>query len=89
MAETLDGFALSRIDLAARREGDVLGASQAGRRSSLRLLSVLRDEDVIAEARDDATVLVAEDPSLRGHPALLAALEAYVDADRADYLDKT
>jgi len=89
VAETLDGFALSRIDLAARREGDVLGASQAGRRSSLRLLSVLRDEDVIAEARDDATVLVAEDPSLRGHPALLAALEAYVDADRADYLDKT
>ncbi len=89
VAETLDGFALSRIDLAARREGDVLGASQAGRRSSLRLLSVLRDEDVIVEARDDATVLVAEDPSLRGHPALLAALEAYVDADRADYLDKT
>ena len=54
VAATLDGFELSRLDLETRREGDVLGASQSGRRSSLRLLAVLRDEEVIAQAREDA-----------------------------------
>jgi ATP-dependent DNA helicase RecG len=85
---TLDGFALSRIDLAARREGDVLGATQAGRRSSLRLLSVLRDEEVIAQAREDAAALVDADPRLQRYPALLAALKSYVDAEQGDYLEK-
>src|SRR5213075_1848568 len=51
VAATSDGFELSRLDLENRREGDVLGASQSGKRSSLRLLSVLRDEDVIVSAR--------------------------------------
>ncbi len=88
VAETLDGFVLSRIDLEARREGDVLGATQAGRRSSLRLLSVLRDEDVIVAARAEATAVVDGDPELAAHPALLAALAAYVDPERADYLEK-
>jgi ATP-dependent DNA helicase RecG len=88
VAETLDGFALSRIDLEARREGDVLGASQAGTRSSLKLLSVLRDEDVIVEARAAAIALVAADPDLAGNPALVQALAAYADPERADYLEK-
>ena len=57
IAATTDGFELSRLDLENRREGDVLGASQSGRRSSLRLLSVLRDEEVIATAREEATAL--------------------------------
>ena len=59
VAATSDGFELSRIDLEQRREGDVLGASQSGRRSSLRMLAVLRDEDVIVAAREEATALVA------------------------------
>ncbi len=88
VAATTDGFELSRIDLESRREGDVLGASQSGRRSSLRLLSVLRDEDVIVAAREDAGALVAEDPTLEHHPALRAALDAELDPDRADYLEK-
>jgi ATP-dependent DNA helicase RecG len=88
VAATLDGFALSRIDLEARREGDVLGASQAGRRSSLRLLSVLRHEKEIAEAREDATEVVADDPRLRAHPALAAAVKSYVDAEQGDFLEK-
>ncbi|MFC1406593.1 MULTISPECIES: ATP-dependent DNA helicase RecG [Streptacidiphilus] len=88
VAGTLDGFELSRIDLEQRREGDVLGAAQSGVKSSLRLLSVLEDEDVITEARDEAAHLVADDPDLTDHPALAAALRALVDDDRAEYLEK-
>ena len=58
VASTNDGFALSRIDLEQRREGDVLGKAQSGSRSHLRLLKVLRDEDLIASAREDAEELL-------------------------------
>jgi ATP-dependent DNA helicase RecG len=88
VAGTLDGFELSRIDLEQRREGDVLGAAQSGVKSSLRLLSVLDDEEVITDARDEAARLVAEDPDLTARPALAAALRALVDDDRAEYLEK-
>ena len=88
VAATLDGFELSRIDLEQRREGDVLGQAQSGVRSSLRVLSVLEDEEVIAAARDEATLLVAEDPELTDRPALAAALRSLVDEDRAEYLEK-
>jgi ATP-dependent DNA helicase RecG len=89
VAGTLDGFELSRIDLEQRREGDVLGAAQSGRRSSLRLLSVLKDEELIGRARQAATELVAEDPELAGQSALRAAVAALQDSDRADYLAMT
>ena len=88
VAATVDGFELSRLDLETRREGDVLGASQSGRRSSLRLLRVLRDEDLIADARDDAAALVATDPDLSHHRALRDAVEKALAEERADYLDK-
>jgi ATP-dependent DNA helicase RecG len=88
VASTTDGFALSRVDLEQRREGDVLGASQSGTRSSLRLLQLLRDEDVIREARDEAIALVADDPDLARHPGLAQAVRDIVDAERADYLEK-
>jgi ATP-dependent DNA helicase RecG len=88
VAGTLDGFELSRIDLEQRREGDVLGQAQSGVRSSLRVLSVLEDEEVISAAREEAVLLVAADPELTGQPGLLAALRALVDDDRADYLEK-
>jgi ATP-dependent DNA helicase RecG len=65
VAATLDGFELSRLDLQQRHEGDVLGSTQSGRRSSLRMLSVLRDEDLIRAAREAATRLVAADPGGR------------------------
>jgi ATP-dependent DNA helicase RecG len=89
VAATSDGFELSRFDLESRREGDVLGASQAGRRSSLRMLAVLRDEDVITAAREEATELVASDPGLATVPALARAVERLLDEDRADYLEKS
>ena len=89
VASTTDGFELSRVDLEHRREGDVLGAAQSGRRSSLKLLSVLRDEDVIADARAVAGDLVSADPGLATHDALRRAVEAAQESERTDYLEKT
>jgi ATP-dependent DNA helicase RecG len=89
VASTLDGFELSRIDLSLRKEGDVLGAAQSGYRSSLRMLSVIEDEEVIRAARDEATTLVEADPELKGQPALAAAVAGLLDTERAEYLGKT
>ncbi len=88
VAATQDGFKLSRVDLEQRREGDVLGQAQSGTRSSLRMLAVIDDAEVIEEARREATALVAADPELAGHPDLRSALEALVDASREGYLEK-
>ncbi|MGH8894586.1 MAG: ATP-dependent DNA helicase RecG [Actinomycetes bacterium] len=88
VAATVDGFELSRVDLEARREGDVLGATQSGRRSSLRLLSVLRDEELIELARQEATRLVASDPHLFANADLRRAVDALLDDERSDYLEK-
>ncbi len=88
VAATTDGFALSRLDLEQRREGDVLGASQSGSRSSLRMLQLLRDVDVILAAREAAGAVVGQDPALERHPALAGAVASLLDAERADYLEK-
>ncbi len=88
VAATLDGFALSRIDLEQRREGDVLGVAQAGRRRSLKLLTLLRDEDLIGNARTEAIQLVEADPALAGYPALAAAAASLLDDERAEFLEK-
>jgi ATP-dependent DNA helicase RecG len=88
VASTLDGFVLSRIDLVQRREGDVLGTAQAGRKSSLRLLRLLDDEDLIAQAREEATALVAADPALADAPGLAAAVRVLIDVERSTFLEK-
>jgi ATP-dependent DNA helicase RecG len=88
VASTTDGFKLSEIDLEQRREGDVLGASQSGKHSHLRLLSLLRDEKLIKEARTEASELIGDDPDLSRYPALAASVAALVDEDRAEYLEK-
>ncbi|MGW5510091.1 ATP-dependent DNA helicase RecG [Streptomyces albogriseolus] len=88
VASTLDGFELSRIDLEQRREGDVLGQAQSGTRSSLRMLAVIDDEEVIAEAREEAARIVAADPDLERLPALRTALDALLDEEREQYLEK-
>ncbi|WP_267244655.1 ATP-dependent DNA helicase RecG [Streptomyces sp. PR69] len=88
VAATLDGFELSRIDLEQRREGDVLGQAQSGVRSSLRMLTVIDDEEVIAAAREEATKIVTADPELAGFPELRTALDALLDQEREQYLDK-
>ncbi|MGA5041339.1 ATP-dependent DNA helicase RecG [Streptomyces capoamus] len=88
VASTLDGFELSRIDLEQRREGDVLGQAQSGARSSLRVLAVIEDEEVIAQAREEAAAVVAADPELERLPGLRTALDALLDEEREQYLEK-
>jgi ATP-dependent DNA helicase RecG len=89
VAETSDGFALAKLDLAERREGDVLGDLQSGRKSRLKLLSLLRDEQLIADARVEAQAVIDADPELSGHPELREFLADAFDADRAEFLHKS
>ncbi len=89
VAATRDGFELARVDLASRREGNILGAAQSGRQSGLRLLSLLADETIITQAREEATYLIALDPDLVEHPALAVQVARLAEDQRADYLDKS
>jgi ATP-dependent DNA helicase RecG len=89
VASTLDGFQLSRLDLELRREGDILGVAQSGKRSGLKLLSLLRDEELIADAREAAQGVIAVDPSLGAHLGLAHLVTELVDPDRAEFLEKT
>ncbi|WP_407344093.1 ATP-dependent DNA helicase RecG [Pengzhenrongella phosphoraccumulans] len=89
LEETTDGFVLAAVDLELRREGDVLGAAQSGRLSSLRLLRVTRDADLIAQARTEATAVVDADPTLERFPALRAAIEQQLAGEREEYLDRS
>jgi ATP-dependent DNA helicase RecG len=88
VAGTLDGFELSRIDLEQRREGDVLGASQSGTQSHLRLLRVLRDETLIEQAREDAESVISSNNDLSEYPLLKAELAQLQRDQSVDYLDK-
>jgi ATP-dependent DNA helicase RecG len=88
VAATLDGFALAQVDLELRREGNVLGANQSGGRSSLKLLRVVRDGDLIAEARAAAEGVLDTDPILAVHDALRAALERRLDEAERAFLAK-
>jgi ATP-dependent DNA helicase RecG len=89
VASTTDGFELSTVDLELRHEGDVLGTRQSGIRSSLRLLSVVRDETVIADAREAAAGVVSDDPELGRHPALAAAVRALESTEQVEFLERT
>jgi ATP-dependent DNA helicase RecG len=89
VAATSDGFRLSRLDLEQRKEGDVLGAAQAGRSSSLKLLQLLHDEELIAFARQEATAVVQSDPWLERHGALSSAIDLMLGDQRAEFLDKS
>ena len=87
VASTTDGFELSRIDLEARREGDVLGTAQSGSRSHLRLLRVLRDEKLIEVAREEALSII--NTGLGSYPLLSAEL-AQLELDTAtEFIDKS
>jgi ATP-dependent DNA helicase RecG len=89
VAATTDGFALAQADLELRREGDVLGASQSGGRSQLKLLRVTRDGDIIEQAREAAAATLASDPALDAYPALRAAIERTSDEESRAFLDKS
>ena len=88
VAATLDGFELAQVDLELRREGDVLGSTQSGGRSSLRLLRVAQDGDLIGAAREAAAGVLEGDAALAGHPDLRDALERRLDGDARAFLAK-
>ncbi|HEV2783211.1 MAG TPA: ATP-dependent DNA helicase RecG [Actinophytocola sp.] len=88
VASTVDGFELARLDLEMRREGDILGALQSGRHSGLKLLSLLRDEKLIARAREEAQQLIDFSPLLIGFPGLARMVADLIDDERAEYLEK-
>jgi ATP-dependent DNA helicase RecG len=88
VAATNDGFTLARLDLEQRREGDVLGARQSGGKSQLRLLRLLRDEDLILAAREDAFAIVDADPGLEQHRALRDVIASALDDEQAAYLER-
>ena len=88
VAATSDGFELARLDLETRREGDILGAAQSGRRSGVRMLSLLEDEELIAAARAEATALLETERGLADHPGLAAEVAALTSDERADWLEK-
>ncbi len=68
----------------------MLGARQSGRANSVRHLRLGRaeDEQIIADAREDAFALVADDPELRAHPALAAAVAMRLDEEQAAWLER-
>ena len=88
VAGTLDGFELSRIDLDQRREGDVLGSAQSGRKSHLRLLKVLRDEAVIESARKVAIKIIEEDPKLTNNKILASEVLKLKEQEETSFMDK-
>lgn len=89
VAATLDGFELARIDLEQRKEGDVLGRSQSGGKSHLRLLRVLRDENLIDQAREVAVKILKTDPNLSNLPELNAEVEKLKSDEAARFMDKS
>jgi ATP-dependent DNA helicase RecG len=89
VASTTDGFELSRVDLEQRREGDVLGRSQSGYRSSLQNLKVLRDEGTIVAARRAAEALLDEDETLARHPLLAESVLVMEASRESDFMEKS
>jgi ATP-dependent DNA helicase RecG len=88
VAGTLDGFELAAKDLELRREGDVLGAAQSGRRSGLTLVRVTHDGELIDRARRYAEELVERDPEFEQHPEISRAIASRMQESTEDYLEK-
>ena len=66
----------------------MLGAVQAGRKSGLKMLTLLQDEELIVQARAEAQALVDGDPQLAAHPALGGAIRTLLDEEQAKFLEK-
>jgi ATP-dependent DNA helicase RecG len=89
VAGTLDGFKLADLDLAERREGDVLGRNQSGRAIGLKLLSLAEHREMLESAREFCEFVDDRDPELRQHPGLATLAARFTETDRIEYLDKS
>ncbi|MBU6146559.1 MAG: ATP-dependent DNA helicase RecG [Actinomycetales bacterium] len=89
VAATTDGFALAEADVRTRREGDVLGTRQSGWRSGLRVLRVLRDRALIAEARELAGEMLIVDPELTSRPVLAERVARVLADARSENLARS
>jgi len=88
VASTTDGFALSQEDLKLRREGDILGSTQSGGKSTLKLLRVIKDEPIIEQARRDAAAIIEHDALLGDYPELAEAIELYLNPEKEAFLER-
>lgn len=73
-----DGTEIAQADLELRGAGDVLGDAQSGGRSSLKLLRVVKDADVVVHAREQASELLSKDPELSGETVLAGAVLDFI-----------
>ena len=69
-----DGADIAQADIELRGAGDVLGDAQSGGRSSLKLLRVVKDADMIVQAREQAQALLDADPELHAEVNLAGAV---------------
>jgi ATP-dependent DNA helicase RecG len=88
MVRTTDGFELAEVDLELRGEGAILGTRQKGR-SDLRLASLRRDKDLVAQAREVAFDIVDADPMLQANPDLADEIGLLIDEEEAAFLFKS
>lgn len=87
-AASRDGFALADKDLELRREGDVLGSAQSGGMSSLVSLRVIRDRELIEEARGAVEGLAEKDPTFAEYPELAAAIARVEETQEGEFLSR-
>lgn len=86
LVASTDGFDLAERDLELRREGDVLGAAQSGA-SSLKLLRVLGDREVIEQAKELAAEILADSRAAQD-PLLADLIDQAEQAAAGEWLEK-
>jgi ATP-dependent DNA helicase RecG len=89
VAATQDGFELADLDLAERREGDVLGLNQSGRPITLKLLSLADHREIIEAARAFCESVYEQDPELTRHRGIAVLAAPFSETEAVEYLDKS
>ena len=88
IVKTTDGFELAEVDLELRGEGTIMNTAQKGR-SDLKLASLRRDRELVAQAREAAFSIVDADPGLREHADLADEIYAFLTPEDAEFLFKS
>ncbi|MEN9822068.1 MAG: ATP-dependent helicase RecG, partial [Actinomycetota bacterium] len=88
LVASTDGFELAEVDLELRGEGTLMNTAQKGQ-SDLKLASLRRDRELVAQAREVAFALVDPDPLLEEHPLLLDEVRLTIGADDEEFLFKS